>query len=217
MAVAVIIDKGASGAPGFAGACNAGLFADIGERAVTIVVIQNVFAEVSDVKIFPAVVVVIADADALAPSGVEQAALPSDIGKCTIMIVVVEMAGGGFGSGKTFEGGAVDDEDVRPAVIVVIEDGDAGPGGFNDVFLGVDAAKDDDVREAGLFRDVGEISDGLGVFIGYGREGADILILRRASEGKNEERQERREPYPRALETEQPEMEQAGEHELLAC
>ena len=151
MAVAVIIDKGASGAPGFAVACNAGLFADIGERAVTIVVIQNVFAVIGNVKIFPAVVVVIADANALAPSGAEQAALPNDIGKGAIMIVVVEMAGRGFDGGKAFEGGAVNDEDVRPAVIVVIKDGDARSGGFNDVLLGVGAAEDDDVREAGFF------------------------------------------------------------------
>ena len=132
------------------------------------------------------------------------------------MIVVVEMAGGGFGSGKAFEGGAVNDEDVRPAVIIVIKDGDARSGSFNDVLLGVGTAGDDDVREASFFRDVGEISDGLGVFIGYGREAADILILRCASKGKNQERQERREPYPQALETEQPEMEQIGKHELLA-
>ena len=39
MAVAVVVDEGAAVAPGFAGASDAGFFADVGEGAVTIVVI----------------------------------------------------------------------------------------------------------------------------------------------------------------------------------
>ena len=43
MAVAIVIDEGAAGAPGFSGAGDAGLLADIGEGAVAVVVIQNDF------------------------------------------------------------------------------------------------------------------------------------------------------------------------------
>ncbi len=55
------------------------------------------------------------------------------------MVVVEEMVGGcglvGCGSCARHVG-AVDEEDVGPAVTVVVEDGDAGAGGFDDVTLG---------------------------------------------------------------------------------
>jgi len=54
---------------------------------------------------------------------------------------------------------AVDDENVRPAIVVVVENGDARSGGFNDVFLGVHAAEDHRVGEACFFRDVGEMCE----------------------------------------------------------
>ena len=43
MAVAIVIDEGAPGAPGFAVAGHAGFFADIGEATVAVVVVQHVF------------------------------------------------------------------------------------------------------------------------------------------------------------------------------
>ncbi len=60
------------------------------------------------------------------------------------MVVVEEVAGGlSFVSGVVArEGGSVDEEDVGPAVAVVVEDGYAGACGFDDVSLGVDAAID---------------------------------------------------------------------------
>src|SRR5215475_5051312 len=36
---------------------------------------------------------------------------------------------------KTFESGSVDEEDVEPAVIIIINQGDAAAGGLDDVFL----------------------------------------------------------------------------------
>ena len=61
--------------------------ADIGERSVAVVVIQNVFAEVGDEQIIPAVVVVVADADALAPSGVRDAGFQRHVGESAVAIV----------------------------------------------------------------------------------------------------------------------------------
>ncbi len=57
------------------------------------------------------------------------------------MVVVEEMAGG-LSSLVALEGGSVDEEDVGQAVAVVVEDGDAGAGGFDDVVLGVGASVD---------------------------------------------------------------------------
>ena len=79
--------------PGAGDAC---LFADVGERAVAVVVIQHVFAVVGDVKVGPAVVVVVADADALAPAGVDEAGFFRDVGERAVVIVVIKMIRCGF-------------------------------------------------------------------------------------------------------------------------
>jgi len=75
MAVAVVVHESASSAPGFAGAGDTGFFTDIGERSVSIIVVKHVVAVVGDEEITEAVVVVVADANALAPSGVHQSQL----------------------------------------------------------------------------------------------------------------------------------------------
>jgi hypothetical protein len=50
----------------------------------------------------------------------------------------------------------VDEEDVGPAVVVVVEDGDAGAGGFYDVALAGGGAVDVDDGDAGFGGDVDE-------------------------------------------------------------
>ena len=68
MPVAVIVDERAAGVPPLARARDPGFLADIAERAIPVVVIQHVFPEVGDEQIVEAVVVVVADANSLAPS-----------------------------------------------------------------------------------------------------------------------------------------------------
>ena len=205
MAIAVVIDEGAAVAPGFAGASDARFFAYVGESAVAVVVIEDVFSVVGDVKIFPAVVVIVADAHALAPTGVREAGFLRDVGKGSVVIVVVEVARRSSLGGRCVESGAVDNEDVRPAIVVVIEDGDAGSGGLDDVFLGVDAAKNFDDVEACFFGDIGEMRERFG--ISFGEQGG-------AEEKRNGQKQ--REKSPRAFEREWRTMGQTGNHELLA-
>src|SRR5277367_879622 len=119
MAVTVVINEGAAIAPGFSSTCDAGFFADVREGAVAIVAIQNIFSVVGDEQVFVTVIVIIADADALAPSGVGEAGFLRDVGERAVVIVVVKMARGRLACGKTVERGAVHDEDVWPAVVVV--------------------------------------------------------------------------------------------------
>ena len=68
LAVAIVIDEGAARAPARLLACDAGLLADVGEGAVAVVVVENVLAVVGDEQVVAAIVVVVADADALAPA-----------------------------------------------------------------------------------------------------------------------------------------------------
>ena len=70
LAVAIVIDERAASVPAFAVSGDAGLLADVGEGAVAVVVIENVFAEVADEQIVVAVIVVVADADTLSPARV---------------------------------------------------------------------------------------------------------------------------------------------------
>src|SRR6476661_7268165 len=72
------------------------------------------------------------------------------------------MIGWSFSCGKTLELCAIDDENVRPAVVVVIEDSYAGARSFDDVLLGVLSAKDIHHGQAGFLGLVGEVRDGLG-------------------------------------------------------
>src|SRR5208283_1435274 len=86
-AVAIEVDEGATRTPGFAGASDTGFCADIAERPVTVVVVQHIFPVVGDEKIFVAVIVVIADANALPPTGMLQAGLQGDVSEGAIAIV----------------------------------------------------------------------------------------------------------------------------------
>src|ERR1700722_4865131 len=163
MAVAVVVDERAAVAPGLAGTGDACLFAYVGESAVAVVVIEDVFSVVRDVEIFLAIVVVVADTNALAPAGMGEAGFLGDVGETAVVIVVIQMTSGGFLGGSRIEAGAVSDENVGPAVVVVVENGDAGAGGFKDVFFGVYAAKNYRVGETCFFGGVGEMCEGFGI------------------------------------------------------
>ncbi len=67
---------------------------DIAEGAVALVVEEVVMAVGGDVEVVEAVVVVVADAGALAPGGEGEAGLGGDVGEGAVVVVVEEVAGG---------------------------------------------------------------------------------------------------------------------------
>ena len=81
------------------GSRDARFLAHVGERSVSIVVIQNIFAVVSDVHVLETVVVIVAHADTLAPSGRIESSLSSDVRECAVVIVVIEMTGRRYAGG----------------------------------------------------------------------------------------------------------------------
>ena len=116
---------------------------DVGEGAVAVVVVEDVLAVVGDEEIVEAVVVVVADAAGLAPAGfVLEAGAVGDVGEGAVAIVFEEMAAGLLAGGEAFETPAVDEEEVQPAVVVVVVEGDAAAGGFEEVLVGELAAVD---------------------------------------------------------------------------
>ena len=71
------------------------------------------------------------------------------------MVVAEERGvGRGFLAVEGVEGGAVDEVDVGPAVVVVVDDADAGAVGLHDEVLLRGAHLVDPAGEAGLFGDV---------------------------------------------------------------
>ncbi len=135
----------------------AGFLRDVGERAVAVVVKQNVVSPEAAEEIVPAVVVVIADADAGLPAGAREAGFFGDVGESSVAIIFVEMRGRCLaGRPVRVETRAVGEINVEPAVVVVIEKGEAAAFGFDDVALVIDSAPDIGSVEAGFARDVDE-------------------------------------------------------------
>ena len=87
----------------------------------------------------------------------DEAGFYGDVGEGAVAIVFVEMGAGFLASGKAFEAGAVDEEDVEPAVVVVVVKSYAAAGGFEEVFVFVFTAEDGFGVEAGFFGDVYEV------------------------------------------------------------
>src|SRR4029077_11352314 len=123
-AVFIVIDPGGAGAQ-FAVAAEPGLLRDVGEGAVAIVVKKPAPAERGYEEIVEAVVVVIADGYAHAVHFYVEAGFASHIGERAIVIVVVEL---GCGVLLDVAGPlhAVHEEDGGPAVVIVIDESDAG-------------------------------------------------------------------------------------------
>ena len=119
----------------------AGLFRDVGERAVAVVVIERVLAPVGHKEVVETVVIVVPDANSLAPTRARETRLPGDVGKRAVAVVVIQMVGGLLPLWEALERRAVHLEDVEPAVVVVVEKSDAAAGGLDDPVLDVLPAK----------------------------------------------------------------------------
>src|SRR5262249_49195596 len=153
--VAVIVHEGTSGAPVFSRARDAGFFSNFREGAM-IVVVEAILPIVGDVQVFPTIVVVVADADALSPARGIQTGSFSHVCEGSVVVVVIQATGRPFSRGKSIEFGAIYQKDVGPAIVVVVENGDAVSRGLDDVFLGVDSAEDVLCSQPRLFGDVSE-------------------------------------------------------------
>src|SRR4029077_1618920 len=102
-------------------------FGDIGKSAVMIVVIKAVFAKISDINIWPAVVVVIADGNAKSRAFVGYAGFIRNVAKSAIVIIVKQHGPRRrFFSFEGCDGGTVEQIYIEPAVVVVVEQSHAG-------------------------------------------------------------------------------------------
>ena len=104
--------------------------------------IKPILAVVGDVEVLPSIIVVVAHAHPLPPSACRESSLHRHIGESSIVIISVQMIGRGLSPGKSFEGRAIHQKNIRPAIIVIIEDCRTRSGSLDDVFLRVLPSED---------------------------------------------------------------------------
>ncbi len=130
----------------------AGLFGNVCKSAVPVVVIQRILAVVRNKQVFKAVVVVIADRYCRGPADAFQARFFGDVRKGAVTIILVKAVRGPFR--RAFQQRSAQDEDIEPAVVVVIDKGAAAADSFNNVGLMVGGSINDGRTQARLFRNI---------------------------------------------------------------
>jgi hypothetical protein len=91
---------------------------NVGEGAVAIVVKKNVVSPEAAEQIVPAIVVVVADADAGLPAGAREAGFLGDVGEGSVAIVLVEMRSGRLSRRPVLaEARSVGQVNIEPAVV----------------------------------------------------------------------------------------------------
>src|SRR5712692_320798 len=76
----------------------------------------------SDIQICPAIIVIIAGTNTLSPACQRHTRFSGCVSERSIAIVVIEMAGRFLPFGKTLQRRAVNEKDVRPSIIVIVNE-----------------------------------------------------------------------------------------------
>src|SRR5208282_3982630 len=111
MTIAVVIHPGATGIPARlrSGLDQTGALGDIEERPISVVMVEDILPVVSHEQIVKTVVVVVAHAAGLAPTGVVlQARAFRDVGERAVTIVFEQTAMRLLALGKTFQAPSID-------------------------------------------------------------------------------------------------------------
>src|SRR6185312_11878192 len=95
------------------------------------------------------------------PAGSRQSSLPAHFGEVSFAVVAVEQRAGRRGVGV--ERSSIRDEDVIGAVAVVVKNGGAGTGAFENDRIGLFAAEGDRESQPCRSGDIDETDDGRGV------------------------------------------------------
>src|SRR5437667_2350889 len=141
-AVTIVVDESAASVPALAVSAHARFVSYIRERAIPIVVIKNVLAKVACEEILKAVIVVIANADALSPAGVGYTSLQSNVGECAVSIILEKMRRRLLAPGETFQARSIQQKNIQPTIVIVIVKSHAAASGLKQIFVLVLAAVD---------------------------------------------------------------------------
>src|SRR5271167_708614 len=128
MPVAVVVDPGTTGIPAglWAGLDQPGAFCDIGECSIAVVMVKNILPVISNEQIVVTIVVIVADATGLTPTGVDfQPRTLRNIGERAITVVLEQVTMWLVALGESFQPPSVHQKDVQPAIVVVVVEGEA--------------------------------------------------------------------------------------------
>ena len=132
--IAVIVTERGTHGPAFVER-QTGLLGDVSEGAVSVVAVEHNPVETGDQQIGPAVVIVVADRDAIGPTGIAHSGFIRDISERSVVIIVEERAAGFFAGFRHLDALRVREINVRPAVSIIINESNSAAHGFHDVFL----------------------------------------------------------------------------------
>ncbi len=142
-------------------ACGKSLIADprlsgnVGKPAIAQIMEKMIGPDGGDVNIYIAVVVIVADSAAQSVHFYREAGLPRHIGKRAVLIVVIER-GEGFAGLMSWPVHGIDQKNVLPPVIVVIEKAHAAAHRFREILFSEGSAVVFEVN-ASLGGDIGEL------------------------------------------------------------
>ena len=150
VAVAIVIAESRTGMPDIA-AADMCLFRDVDEGAVAPVLVQNIATEIGDEQVGEAVIVVIRGDAAKTPATAGDAGLERHVRERAVTVIAIKMVGGslGFFALQIRKSGTVDQIQVHPAVVVVVDPADARAVHLKHVVL-VRSARDNDAADSGL-------------------------------------------------------------------
>src|SRR5277367_5351274 len=131
--VVIVVEPDCAGGP--SGSCNAGLFGYVSEGSVAVVAVENTSPVLGHIQVREAVAIVVADCDALPVTAPCNACFFSYVGEGSVTVVAVERVAQRGSRIVEVTLAAVDEIDVHPSVIVVVEECAASSGRFREVFL----------------------------------------------------------------------------------
>src|ERR1700747_3259053 len=158
VAVSVVIHESTAAAPGLSVASHASSFSHFFEPAPDIV-IEPIFSVICDVKIFPAVVVIVSYAYALAPACRSETRTRRHVSKSSIVIVVIQVIGRSTFGREARDRRSIHEKNIRPAVVIIIKDCHTCAGAFEDVCAAMIAARNVCCSQSCLLSHVSELGD----------------------------------------------------------
>ena len=129
--------------------------------------VERVLAVVGEEKIFETIVVVVADANSLSPTGARQAGFAGDVSECAVAIVLEQIADRFFARGETLKAPAIHQKDIQPAVVIEVVKSGAASGGLQQIFVLVHSAENDLGVQARFARHIDELHVQSRFFFGW--------------------------------------------------
>src|SRR6266498_792517 len=133
LAVVVIVEPNGAGGPAWRG--HTGLLAHIRKRPISTVMIEDVSSVAGNVKILPAVAIVITRGHAHTEASPCHAGFLGDVGECSIVIIMIKRVLERFCRSKKIGRSAIDEVDIHPTIVVIIEEGASATDGFRQMTL----------------------------------------------------------------------------------